>query len=54
MYGLIKIVIVLLEFLFVTGVIGSLAVIVLSGIEDLEIIFERERPNSPSNSAPSD
>ncbi len=32
----------LLEFLFALGWIGSLLVIVLSGVEDVETVFERD------------
>lgn len=34
----------LLEALFVAGSIGSALVIVLSGIEDLHVIFEKDEP----------
>ncbi|HVP42173.1 MAG TPA: hypothetical protein VMS96_02010 [Terriglobales bacterium] len=39
----------LLELLFVLGCCGSLAVILLSGIEDVETIFNREKePGAPT------
>lgn len=34
----------LLEGLFVVGVLGSLVVIVMSLVEDVEVILERDRP----------
>jgi hypothetical protein len=36
-----------LEFLFIVGIFGSLVVILLAGIEDVETIFDRkEEPES--------
>ena len=41
-----------LEFLFFGGWIGSLLVIVLSGIEDMETIFDKNEPTSRQPSPP--
>jgi len=41
-----------LEFMFFVGWIGSLLVILLSGIEDLETVFEKDEPGSPPPSPP--
>ena len=35
----------ILEGMFVVGAIGSVAVLVLSGIEDLKLLFGREEQN---------
>jgi hypothetical protein len=35
----------ILETMFVVGAIGSVAVLVLSGIEDLKLLFGREEQN---------
>jgi hypothetical protein len=45
--GLILIVVLvrILEGMFVVGAIGSVAVLVLSGIEDLKLLFGREEQN---------
>ena len=44
MMEIIAILIRTLEVLFVTGAIGSAAVILLSGVEDLETVFEPDEP----------
>jgi hypothetical protein len=45
--GLIVVVLVrFLEGMFVVGAIGSTVVLVLSGIEDLKLLFGREEKNS--------
>jgi hypothetical protein len=36
----------ILESMFVVGAIGSFVVLVLSGIEDLQLLFGREEKNS--------
>lgn len=49
---LIRVGVLILEFLFFAGVVGSALVIVLSGIEDIETIFESEEtgPSSQESS----
>ncbi len=47
MYFLISTGIRLLEFLFFAGWIGSLIVILLSGVEDVETIFSKDSGSSP-------
>ncbi len=34
----------LLEILFFAGWIGALIVVIISGIEDMETVFERDKP----------
>jgi hypothetical protein len=40
-----------LELVFALGWIGSLLVLLLSAIEDAEVIFEKDEPAKPENSA---
>jgi len=39
----------LLEFLFFAGWIGSLLVILLSGVEDVETVFSKDENSSPQH-----
>lgn len=42
---IVTIIVRLLEGMFVVGAIGSVVVLVLTGIEDLELLFGREEEN---------
>jgi len=48
MNGIVTVCVRLLEFLFFVGAAGSLVVVLISGVEDLETIFQKDdAPDTP-------
>ena len=47
MSGVISVLVYALEAMFVLGVVGSLVVLILTSIEDMEILFDREKKSEP-------
>jgi hypothetical protein len=46
---LVRVVIYILEIMFIVGMIGSAVVILMTGVEDVETLFESEEPTPPAS-----